>query len=207
MSCTDRSQTERIRRRKGQIQAVARAACPSCPEEGPQGPTDQSTWLSRRIGQMTYRKEIATGAIVEESCCTATTDGTTATSCSQTFTLSLKAGESVTLRNALSVPAFFIPTIELSTIITAELGFTLLAPGATYTVTNVTPNDLPPTDFTWVCVYLIETTPGTYTVDNSGGYRNNGNIEINVVINNVTYPLGSDKAVYPLTAGMTYTVL
>lgn len=69
MSCTDRSQTERIRRLRGKIQAVRREECAACPELGPQGPTDQSTWLNRRFGQATYYKQIATGAVVAESCC------------------------------------------------------------------------------------------------------------------------------------------
>lgn len=72
MSCTDRSQTERIRRIRGQLQAVRRAECPSCPEEGPHRTTDQSTWLSRRFGQATYYRQIATGAVVAESCCSST---------------------------------------------------------------------------------------------------------------------------------------
>ena len=69
MSSTDRSQTERIRRLRGQIQAVRRAECAACPELGPQGPTDQSTWLSRRVGQAPYRREAANGAIQTLSCC------------------------------------------------------------------------------------------------------------------------------------------
>jgi len=65
----DNSQTERLRRLRSQIQAVRNAECAACPELGPQGPTNQSTWLSRRFGQMTYRRQNAAGAIVEESCC------------------------------------------------------------------------------------------------------------------------------------------
>jgi hypothetical protein len=69
MSSTDRSQTERIRRLRGQIQAVRRAECAACPELGPQGPTDQSTWLNRRFGQAPYLREAANGAIQTLSCC------------------------------------------------------------------------------------------------------------------------------------------
>jgi len=65
----DRSQTERIRRLRAQIQAVRRAECGSCPEEGPWGPTDQSTWLSRRFGQMAYLRENAVGVVTVSSCC------------------------------------------------------------------------------------------------------------------------------------------
>ena len=72
MSCTDRSQTERIRRIRSKVQAVRRAECASCPEEGPHRTTDQSTWLSRRFGQATYYRQIATGAVVAESCCSST---------------------------------------------------------------------------------------------------------------------------------------
>jgi len=69
MSSTDRSQTERLRRLKSQLQAQRRETCPTCLEEGPQGPTDQSTWLSRRFGQMEYRTQNAVGAVVVQSCC------------------------------------------------------------------------------------------------------------------------------------------
>jgi hypothetical protein len=69
MSSADRSQTERIRRLRGQIQAVRRAECAACPELGPQGPTDQSIWLNRRFGQMTYLRQAANGAIQTQSCC------------------------------------------------------------------------------------------------------------------------------------------
>ena len=69
MPCADRSQTERLRRIRAQIQAVRRAECGSCPEEGPRPPTDYSTWLSRRFGQATYFRPIASGAIDTISCC------------------------------------------------------------------------------------------------------------------------------------------
>ncbi len=69
MPPADRSQTERIRILRGRIQAARRATCPSCPEQGPQGPTDQSTWLSRRVGQMPYYRQIASGATVTDPCC------------------------------------------------------------------------------------------------------------------------------------------
>jgi hypothetical protein len=72
MSSTDRSQTERIRRIRAQLQAVRRAECAACPELGPQGPTDQSTWLSRRFGQAPYRREAANGDIQTQSCCDST---------------------------------------------------------------------------------------------------------------------------------------
>ena len=64
----DRSQTERIRRIRAQLQAIRRAECMKCPELGPQGPTDQSTWLSRRFGQMEYLRENVNGAIVRQCC-------------------------------------------------------------------------------------------------------------------------------------------
>ena len=70
MPPTDSSQTERIRILRSRIQAARRATCPSCPEQGPQGPTDQSTWLSRRVGQMPYHRQIASGATVTDPCCT-----------------------------------------------------------------------------------------------------------------------------------------
>ena len=69
MSSTDRSQTERIRRLRATIQATRHAKSPFTPEEGPQGPLDQSTRLSRHFGQMSYYRQNATGATVSESCC------------------------------------------------------------------------------------------------------------------------------------------
>lgn len=68
----DRSQTERIRRLKGQIQAVRRAECPTCPEEGPRPPTDESTRLSRSFGQMEYTRLNAVGARIT-TCCSSST--------------------------------------------------------------------------------------------------------------------------------------
>ena len=69
MPIADNSQTERIRRLRSKIQAVGRADCPACPELGPQGPTSESIWLSRRLGQSAYRRQNASGATVVESCC------------------------------------------------------------------------------------------------------------------------------------------
>ena len=80
MSVSDRSQTERIRRMRAQIQAVARATCPTCLEEGPQGPVDQSTRLSRMFGQMIYYKQSCTGAVVPTGCC-----ASSPTACSVNF--------------------------------------------------------------------------------------------------------------------------
>ena len=69
MPVADTSQTERIRRIRGKIQAVRRAECKACPELGPQGPTTESIALSRKFGQMTYYRQLPSGAVVEESCC------------------------------------------------------------------------------------------------------------------------------------------
>ena len=70
MSVADRSQTERIRRMRAQIQAVRRATCFTCLEEGPQGPVDQSTRVSRKFGQSIYYKHNAVGAVTPTTCCT-----------------------------------------------------------------------------------------------------------------------------------------
>jgi hypothetical protein len=69
MSATDRSQTERIRRMRAQIQAVRRAECFKCLEEGPQGPVDQSTRTSRKFGQQIYYKQNASGLVTPTECC------------------------------------------------------------------------------------------------------------------------------------------
>jgi len=68
MSTADRSQTERIRRQKAQIQAVARAASKTTLEEGPQPPVSESMRLSRSFGQMTYTKLNAVGAPITTNC-------------------------------------------------------------------------------------------------------------------------------------------
>ena len=70
MSVADRSQTERIRRMRAQIQAVRRTDCFTCLEEGPQGPVDQSTRVSRKFGQQIYYKQNAVGAVTPTTCCT-----------------------------------------------------------------------------------------------------------------------------------------
>jgi len=69
MSATDRSQTERIRRMRAQIQAVRRAECFTCLEEGPIGPVDQSTRASRKFGQSIYYKQNASGVVTPTGCC------------------------------------------------------------------------------------------------------------------------------------------
>jgi len=69
MSATDRSQTERIRRMRAQIQAVRRAECFTCLEEGPIGPVDQSTRTSRKFGQQIYYKQDCAGVVTPSTCC------------------------------------------------------------------------------------------------------------------------------------------
>ena len=64
----DRSQTERIRRQKAQIQAVAREASKTTLEEGPSPPVSESMRLSRSFGQMVYIKLQANGAAVATNC-------------------------------------------------------------------------------------------------------------------------------------------
>jgi hypothetical protein len=75
MSSTDRSQTERIRRIRAQIQAVRREECAACLEEGPQGPVDQSTRTSRKFGQMIYYKQNASGVVTPTGCCSSVSSG------------------------------------------------------------------------------------------------------------------------------------
>lgn len=69
----DTSNTERIRRKRAQIQAYRFAtAALYTREEGTAATQDQSTWLNRRFGQMAYRRPIATGQAATSSCCTNT---------------------------------------------------------------------------------------------------------------------------------------
>lgn len=65
----DKSNTERLRRKKGEIQAARFNACRTCPEEGPRSGTDESTRLSRAFGQMEYITTNAVGASTATSCC------------------------------------------------------------------------------------------------------------------------------------------
>ena len=64
---SDRSQTERIRHLRGKIQAIVRIECKKCLEEGPRGPVDESTRLSRMFGQQIYYRHAANGEIITES--------------------------------------------------------------------------------------------------------------------------------------------
>lgn len=72
MPTVDRSQTERIRRMRAQIQAVRRAECFTCLEEGPRGPVDESTRTSRKFGQSIYYKQNASGQVTPSECCGST---------------------------------------------------------------------------------------------------------------------------------------
>jgi hypothetical protein len=65
----DNSQAERLRRLKGMIQAANIAVCPTCPELGPQGPTDQTTRMSRLLGQSLNIRKTPAGITIKESCC------------------------------------------------------------------------------------------------------------------------------------------
>lgn len=69
MSTVDRSQTERIRRIRAKLQADRRLTDPTVREEGTAATTDQSTRVNRTLGQATYYRLNAIGAVVEESCC------------------------------------------------------------------------------------------------------------------------------------------
>jgi len=66
----DRSQTERIRHLRAKIQAISRIQCPTCPEEGPHGPVDQSVQASRKFGQQVYYKANVNGEVKLVSVCT-----------------------------------------------------------------------------------------------------------------------------------------
>lgn len=68
MGPTDLSQTERIRRRRAQIQAQRKSADPTVPELQPP-PTSESIYLSRKFGQMEYLRPNATGLVSITSCC------------------------------------------------------------------------------------------------------------------------------------------
>jgi len=65
----DRSHTELVRRRRAVAQAVRRAACAACPEEGPIRVTDKDTQLSRVFGQQAYVYQSPTGFTQTQSCC------------------------------------------------------------------------------------------------------------------------------------------
>jgi len=69
MPVNDNSQAERLRRLRGQLQALSRANCQKCLEEGPQPPVSESARLSRSFGQMVYTKLNAQGARITTSCC------------------------------------------------------------------------------------------------------------------------------------------
>jgi hypothetical protein len=64
----DRSHTELVRRRRAVAQAVRRAACATCVEEGPNRVTDKETQLSRVFGQQKYVYQSPTG-LTTNTCC------------------------------------------------------------------------------------------------------------------------------------------
>jgi hypothetical protein len=64
----DRSYTEYLRRKRAVAQAVRRAACATCPEDGPIRVTDKATQLSRVFGQQAYVYQSPTG-LTTTTCC------------------------------------------------------------------------------------------------------------------------------------------
>ena len=100
MPVADRSQTERIRRMRAQIQAVRRAECFTCLEEGPRGPVDESTRTSRKFGQSIYYKQNASGQVTPTGCCGSGSQlSVRFTLCGQTETITFKAGQPVMFTN------------------------------------------------------------------------------------------------------------
>jgi hypothetical protein len=97
---SDRSHTEYMRRRRAVVQAVRRAECKTCPEEGPQGPTDKDTQLSRVFGQQAYVYQSPTGLTQNQSCCSGSGTTIRITSCGQVF--SITGPGTYTLINTLS---------------------------------------------------------------------------------------------------------
>uniref|UniRef100_A0A6C0E6C8 Uncharacterized protein n=1 Tax=viral metagenome TaxID=1070528 RepID=A0A6C0E6C8_9ZZZZ len=57
-----------MRHRRAVAQAVRRAICVTCPEEGPIRVTDKETQLSRVFGQQTYVYQTPTG-LITKTCC------------------------------------------------------------------------------------------------------------------------------------------
>ena len=70
MPTSDTSQTERIRRIRSQIQSISRSSRPDVREEN--GITAESTFVSRKFGQMNYLKPDANGKVEVKPCCTDT---------------------------------------------------------------------------------------------------------------------------------------
>jgi len=123
MSSTDRSQTERIRRIRSKLQAVRRSECPSCLEEGPIGPVDQSTRVSRKFGQMIYYRQNAVGVVTAENCCSSS-NVIVFNSCNQSVPFSFQAGTSATITNNTDSYLF----LSVSNDWVSQLSASLLSP-------------------------------------------------------------------------------
>ena len=97
----DTSNTERVRHLKAKLQAA-----------GNDGPTDESTRLSRQFGQQVYYRQQANGAVVTESCCNTILSNPGVSGSGSTFTITWKqsvAGIPTITATSLSVITEFSP--------------------------------------------------------------------------------------------------
>jgi len=70
MSSTDNSQTQLTARRRQKALAIFRGNNPAVKEQGPGGQTlDQSTYQVRRLGNMTFTNQVASGAVSIDGPC------------------------------------------------------------------------------------------------------------------------------------------
>lgn len=134
----DRSHTEYTRRKRATAQAVRRAVCPTCPEQGPNRITDKETQLSRLFGQQTYFRPRPNGMIDVISCCTSTCAYVSACG-SFLFNLTFTGSQTIP-RSPQSCNSFTASAASGTLFLTfangIEVGCIILNDGDTYPSTN-----------------------------------------------------------------------
>ena len=202
MPNTDRSQTDRIRRMRAQIQAVRRAECPKCLEEGPRGPVDESTRVSRKFGQSIYYKQNASGLVTPTPCCGSGDPNTiNFTSCNQVITFSFQAGVvGTTINNTGSNIAIGEPSQTYGLFPIPNI-FTI---GETKSGTSESSGTV---SFRAFCMFDLSTSSGTVSQPNLVGYNDTGG-PLDVARNGgPPQPVNAGRAIGPFAVGDTWTAV
>ena len=205
MPTTDRSQTERIRRMRAQIQAVRRAECFTCLEEGPQGPVDESTRVSRKFGQSIYYKQNASGQVTPTGCCGPSSSGDPNTiiftSCNQFMFNTFQAGQIYTFINNTGSNIVFITLPAIYETINAE---TILLVGTSKSLPSNSSGTIAQQVF---CMFNLSTGSGTVSQPNLVGYNNTGG-SLTVTRNGGSPQLiNAGVAIGPFAVGDTWTAV
>jgi hypothetical protein len=200
----DRSHTEYVRRKRAVAQAVRRAACAACPEDGPICVTDKATQLSRVFGQQAYVYQAPTG-LATTTCCGGSGSDIlfNFTACNQSFPFSIIGGVryTITYKNSMSRIIVYVSSQTDFGLINAD---NILQPLEQKKASGIVPVSGDVT-ITGYCTFDLAPGPGTISAPNLVGYNNSG-VPLTVTYNSTPYIVAPDDAIGPFQVGDSFIV-